>query len=307
VACIWAAYLIVLTVAKRRFPTRTLLLSLLAAVIASPSVAYQLWLYRVDNILYARANSPIWSPPIWSFFSGYGLVLLGALVAIALVVRRRPFPSFNIQHSTLIILPIVWSVVGFAIPYIPVAQQRKLVMGLHIPLCILCAYLAAHVLSRFRREIAGILFALICLAASESNLLFMSRDMGLLAAGGTVTHYTPYLTSDEMAAMRWLRENTKWNDTVYAAPTFALFVPALIGHQVYYGHWSETPGYAGKVVQWMDLSEAVRASELPLGALRSVRAHYYVLPFVPKAGASAGSSLRRVFTHGGIAIYEVLR
>ncbi len=86
VACVWTAYIIVLWAIDRRFPATIIGLSALAAVIAAPSIAYQFWVYSTDPIFAARANTEIASPPIWSFFSGYGLILIGAVIGMIMLV-----------------------------------------------------------------------------------------------------------------------------------------------------------------------------------------------------------------------------
>jgi len=249
VACVWTAYLIVLGVVERRFPARAVAYSALAVAIALPSIAYQFHVYHIDPIYRARANTPILSPPIWSFFEGYGLVLIGAIVGAVLLFRN---PQSAIRNR---LLPVVWAVVGFAIPYAPIAQQRKLVMGLHIPLCILCAYALSRLLSRLPGTLGRTLLVAALVVAAGSNARFMGYDMKLLADRQTVTHYTPYMQEHELAAMRYLRAHAKPSDTIFAPPTFSLFAPALTGRQVYYGHWSETPNYTEKIARWAALTD----------------------------------------------------
>ena len=50
--------------------------------------------------------------------------------------------------------------------------------------------------------------------------------------------------------MRYLRKHSAPSDTIFAPPTFALFTPAFTGRPVYYGHWSETPDYSVKLMEW---------------------------------------------------------
>jgi hypothetical protein len=218
----------------------------------------------------------------------------------------------------------VWAVVGFIVPYIPVGQQRKLVMGLHIPLCILCALAVTEVLRWLRASkrieelrqascfgfpllrtgsLPGIL--LVCVVASP--MLFIFNDITLLDVDRTVTIYQPFISRAELDAMRYLHDNSAPTDSVFAPPTFALFTPALAARPVYYGHWSETPDYVEKFRQWIafidhDTPEPVRAD-----ILRSSRAKYYVslgkdtLP--PEMFQTA--YLTRVFAEGDVVVFRV--
>jgi len=307
VACVWTCYLIVLGIAERKFPARLVGLSALAGVIAVPSIAYQLYLYRIDEVFRARANSPIPSPPIYSFLAGYGLVLAGAAVGATLLLARRRTSRdspLSTLHSPLL---LVWSILGFALPYIPVAQQRKLVMGLHIPLCMLCAYALSNLMTRLPRSVGhGLLLAFI-LFSTGSNVGFLSQDINLLSIGRTVTHYAPYLSDAEMAAMRYLRADGDWHGTVLAPPTFALFTPVLAGHRVYYGHWSETPDYAGKLREWGDFVDPSLPVDLRASILAGTGASYFVstLPgTIPPTGALS-RRMEPAFTDGPVTVYRI--
>lgn len=300
VACVWTAYVGALALTHSRLKTedfrlgRTVGLSLLAAAIAVPSVAYQFWVYAGDPIYAARANTPIPSPPILSYFAGYGLILVGVVIATILLVRRR-----NNQYSVLnnqCLLPVVWSIVGFAIPYIPIAQQRKLVMGLHIPLCILCAYAMVAVLKTFRGMNANetgflsgvwspkvvelrilLLSILFWTAVVISPIDFLLLDIELLNQGRTATHYSPYMSKSELSAMRYLQSHGKSSDVIYAPPHFSLFAPAMTGLTVHYGHWSETPDYSAKIARWSALADPSHSREAWSRLLASdTNASYYV-------------------------------
>ncbi|MEN6356229.1 MAG: hypothetical protein ABFD83_04000 [Armatimonadota bacterium] len=276
VACVWIVYIAASCIAEHKLKAEIITRSLLAALIALPSIVYQYYIYRTDPVYAARANSPAPSPEIWSFFAGYGLILIGAIVGSVLwiVEHRRRNPERSPLSTLHFPLLIVWSVVGFALPYIPISQQRKLVMGLHIPLCILCAYalckLIARVPSSYRRSV----FLILMLVMAMSNVKFVAQDMRLLSVGRTATHYAPFMSNSDLSAMRWLREHTRVDDTVFAAPTFALFTPAFTGHQVYYGHWSETPDYASKINDWFDFVNPGATDEVRSYILRETGAKY---------------------------------
>ncbi len=303
VACVWTAFLLVTIVADRKFPTRTVLLSLLAALIAAPSIAYQLYLLGTDEVFRARASTSILSPPVYSFFSGYGLILLGAIVGVCLSVRAKSLGSGKL-------LLVTWSVMGFAIPYIPVMQQRKLIMGLHIPLCILCAYGLSCLLARLPRSVArGTILAFLLFTAG-SNVTFLTRDMSLLSVGTTAPGFPPYMSHAELAAMDYLRANLTPDETIFAPPAFALFTPEFTGHQVYYGHWSETPDYhgrTGRIHKWFAFVDPVTPDSVRLAILRETGASYYVgvgdgtLP--PTSFVQA--HLQPAFEDGDVTVFRV--
>lgn len=270
VACVWAAYVLVLSLLHFRLKIedfrlgRTVALSLLTAIIALPSVAYQFHVYAIDPVFRLRANTPIPSPPILSYFAGYGLILVGTAVASAMLL----FDLKSKIENRKCLLPIVWSIIGFAVPYIPIAQQRKLVMGLHIPLCILCAYALTAIVAAFRRmktderglasawspkvvELRILLLSILFWTSVViSPIDFLLMDTELLNQGRTAPHYSPFISDRDLAAMSYLRAHGEAEDAIYASPDFALFAPAMTGLSVYYGHWSETPDYRGKLRGW---------------------------------------------------------
>lgn len=298
VAVVWLGYLLVVAILERRIPYRAILGSILAGVFAVPSVAYQFHLYRIDEVFQARVNSPAPSPPIWSFLAGYGLILMIAIYGVVIVVRKRDWKM---------ILPVVWSMVGFAVPYIPVAQQRKLVMGLHIPLSMLCVYALSYGLQKIPQFMRWVIVCTVLLFSVNSNFAFLARDILLLTDGRTVTHYVPYMTHSEMAAMRWLAQNGSWHDTVFAPPTFALFTPALGRHRVYYGHWSETPDYPGKIREWIAFADEYASHDVRVAILRKTRARYCVstLEAQFKPEGHLARIMRPVFSQDDVVIYEL--
>ncbi|MGQ9456282.1 MAG: hypothetical protein ACUVRS_00875 [Armatimonadota bacterium] len=298
VAVVWLGYVFVMALLERRIPCRAILNSVIAGMFAIPSVYYQFHLYKIDEVFRARVNSPAPSPPIWSFLAGYGLVLMLAICGVVTVIQKR---------DRNMILPAVWSVVGFAVPYIPVAQQRKLIMGLHIPLSMMCVYALSCGLQKVPQIVRWVIICTVLLFSVNSNFAFLARDIFLLGCGRTVTHYVPHMTHSEMAAMRWLAQNGAWQDTVFAPPTFALFVPALGRHRVYYGHWSETPDYPGKISEWIAFADEYASQDLRIAILRRTRACYFVS--TPEANFEPEGRLARmmrpVFSEGNVVIYEL--
>ncbi len=298
VAAVWIVYLLCAIVIDRRVPKRDILLSLLAGLVALPSIGYQLYLYKIDEVFRARANSPAPSPQVCAYFAGYGLVFAFALLGGWALIRRA---------DRRMMLPLVWSTVGFALPYLPIAQQRKLVMGLHIPLCILCVYGLTRGLERVPEIVRWAIACTVILFSLNSNFAFLARDIGLLNQGRTVTHYLPYATRDEMAAMQWLKHHGSQGHIVFASPTFSLFTPALAGLKVYYGHWSETPNYASKLREWMAFIDESTDVRIRLNILRRTKARFYVSgpPAEVKPQEQLAETMHPVCRYGDVTIYEL--
>jgi len=305
VFAVWAVYLLGVAIRSRSPQPRLWLHCAIAAGTSLPPVLYQFYVYWLDPVFSARVNSPAPSPAIWWYFAGYGVVLLGAVVGVVSLFGVSKDTARDDTPGGFPALPYVWAVIGFVLPYLPVAQQRKLAMGLHIPICILCAIGIAWAVERLRprgRVVAVGAAILFWTAASLSNVMFLARDALLLTEGRTVTHYVAYMSSDDLAAMRYLRENAGPGEAILAPPTFALFVPAIAGRQVYYGHWSETPDYAGKLRQWARLVDPETPTSERLEILADTGARFYV---ADTRSAQPDAGLELVFTSGDTSVYAV--
>ena len=308
IGCVWAVYVIVWGVVERRLPTRLIALSSIAAVIALPSAGYQFYIYKSDPVYFARVNSPAPSSALWAYLAGYGLILLGAISGAVLSICRRF--EFNLQPDVRVpqLLLLVWSVVAFTLPYLPVGQQRKLIMGTHIPLCILCAYGLTALLSRVQPKARVGVLAVLVIVSARSNVQFLADDMRMLIRGETAPRYAAYISKSELAAMRYLRSNAGRGDTLFAPPSFALFVPAFTGREVYYGHWSETPDYEDKIQEWVRITGKGADPQVNLDLLKKTGSTLYItLDSRSDFTVSySGAELKKVFSSGPAAIFRVV-
>jgi len=309
VGAVWSVYLLAKIIYARRIPWRVIGLSAAAAAVALLSIAYQLYLYEHEEVFRLRVESLAPSPAFWAYLMGFGLLLVLASAGGWVALRQR--------RGALLL--VVWAIVGFALPYAPVAQQRKLVMGLHIPLAVLASIAIAALARRVGPKYGGIVTILLIAAMVPSNLLFMARDIKLLGESTTAPRFSPYLEFSELRAMQWLRTHTKPEDVVLAFPDVALFVPAVAGNRVYYGHWSETPAYGRKLNEWLQFARASSSDEWRREFLRRSGARYIVyfshparvtIPLdevnsTPAADLRSAPYLKVAFEAGETAVYRV--
>jgi hypothetical protein len=162
------------------------------------------------------------SPPPWDYAIGYGLVLVLALPGIWRTLCQRDKPSM---------LLMCWALSTTVLLYVPLGLQRRLVMGLVVPLAGLAAT-GWHTLSPRRRPSPAIVFG----TAGLTHLVLVAMSI-LVAFGG---HSLLYMSADEEAAMQWLGNEVPQNALVAAAPETGLFIPAWAGQRVFYGHPYET-------------------------------------------------------------------
>lgn len=191
-----------------------------------PLLVYYLWLTRSDVVLAGWNAQNLTPSPVWWDLL---LSLSPALIVALLTLRGAAQPERRPQR-----LLWVWAGLGLALLYLPWGLQRRFMMGLYVPL----AGLAGAGLAALKRKLprAGALPLLVFLLALPSNLLV------LLAANHGMQTHDPllYLSREEAEAMDWIDAHTPPDALVLAAPDSGLFIPALTGRRVIYGHPFET-------------------------------------------------------------------
>lgn len=261
---------------------------------AAPWLAYDLWLSRSQPAIAGwTAQNQTPSPPPLEFAIAYGVILLLALLG---AVRARP------QGTSAGRLLMTWVFVNAFLLYAPFSLQRRLSLGLFIPLAALAA-LGLHSLgggARIRRT--ALLGALIL--SLPSNLIVIGAGLGGVARGEPAL----VMTEGEAAAYAWAATHLPRNSLVLAGPTAGNRLPAFADVRVIYGHPFETPDaqanldlverlYAGG----MSRSEALRLLE-DLGV-----SYAFYGPEERMLGSpdwlEAGD---RVYEAEGVLIYEVI-
>jgi hypothetical protein len=222
-------YFVLRLLKERRLPWPEILKGMVAGVVTAPIITYDYYVYTFNPVLYAWSEQNVTlSPPTWVYAIAYGFVLVLAVGGTVLAIRRR-------SKADLFLL--AWVLVNCLLLYAPFSLQRRLVTGLHIPLCILAAMaLSRYVLPRFSLARKTMILGALIVLIMPSNLFVLMASM----AGAAQQDPRLYLYQDEMEAMAWLEENTQPTDIVLASPEMGLFIPAWAGNRVLYGHPFET-------------------------------------------------------------------
>jgi hypothetical protein len=150
-------------------------------------------------------------------------------------------------------LLIAWVGSASLLAYLPFALQRRMLEGLHIPLCVLAtvgllecllpALLRLSWLKRLaawrkydERGLRRLLIYCTIVATSPSNLYL------LLGSSLAAIHHDPslYYGLGETEAVDWLGSNTERTDTVLASYAIGRLIPARAGNRVFVGHFIET-------------------------------------------------------------------
>jgi hypothetical protein len=240
-----AVYWILLLFTRHRTPRREFLAILTWGLTPLPLIAYYLWAFATDPVFrYWSAQNILPSPPLIHLLLGYGLVLLLAMLGVVRVFRER-------DERRLLL--VAWASSALFLAYAPLSIQRRMVEGLHVPLCILATIgllelllptlLRSERLTRFarwrgyRREGLRRLLVFSTIAATFPSSLYL-----LAGATSVALQHEPALFHDlhEVEAIDWLKDHTQPTDTVLASYDVGRLIPAWAGNRVFMGHIIET-------------------------------------------------------------------
>jgi hypothetical protein len=221
--------LAVRTFVQRAVPWRMGIWVIGAAVAALPYPIYMQRALRADPVLAAwMAQNVTASPPVWDWVLSYGLVFALAVPGVIAAVRRSSDTDWML---------LGWVATTFVGMYLPLPLQRRLALGLGVPLGLLAGIgwwrvVRPRVGVRRRRLVQNLMLVLCAMTS-----IFLMLVTSLAAVAGESWFY---LSEGERAALEWLRDEAETSTVVLCAPQTGLFVPAWAGQRVVYGHPFET-------------------------------------------------------------------
>ena len=173
------------------------------------------------------------SPPAWDALLSGGvplaLAVAGSVWVGAALWRRRPAVG---------LVPLVWLGLNILMLYLPWSLQRRLSLGIWMPLVILAGLGWREVLApRLGRRARALGAAGLGVAAGLSNVLVLAGALSVMLQAGRQPLF--YLSRDEAAGLAWLGARAQ-GEVVLAGPETGLFIPARAWARVVYGHPFET-------------------------------------------------------------------
>lgn len=282
----------------RQLPWRAGLMTGLALLIAAPVALYNVWVFSsIEAFQILGRQLVIRSPGPLHYLLAFGpLALLAVPGGLAL------WRSARAQS----LLPLAWCLVTPLLVYLPFNLQRRLTMGVQIPLAILAALGAYRLLrgaARPRRW--RILAPLLVIFFSLTNLFLLAASFGLINQ-----RLEPiFVAGDQVAATRWLAERAA-GDVVLAAHETGNYLPAYANVRAFLGHGPETLHSDEK----RELVARFFAAGTDDAWRRSLLAEYNVryLYYGPHERALGDFNpdeavyLRRVYEAGEVVLYAVM-
>jgi hypothetical protein len=284
----------------------------LLAVTQAPYFTYSLTLFR---------SSPAWlsfqeqnvtlSPPPLAYVLGYGILAPLAAWGAVIAFRRSTAVGGRVAAT--------WSMVAFALAYLPWNLQRRFTEGVMIPLAILAAMglgygllptmrrlLRATLNRRSWRRVRNLTLPASAAVASISSLI--------LAVGGAVFAQSRpealFEPASVLSAASRLRSVANWDQPVMAAESTGRILAAAIGQRVYVGHIIETPFYSlrsNEVRAFFDVRTLDSARLDILGRCGCVYLFYG--PYEKELGAwnpADADFLRRTISIDGVRVYRLV-
>lgn len=229
------AYLIVRAHLTRRIPSHELRWSSMLWLPALPFAMYYAAVLRFNDVMAAYNEQNVTpSPAPYLYLFGYGLLLIVALPGLVRAVRR-----FERDGDQFMLL---WFVLNVLLLYAPFNLQRRMAIGLIIPLVFFTVrsledYWFFKVAKRWRAPA----FAVLLIFLLPSSLLNLSLPLfGVVASPESGLENGMLVESDYWKAFAWLRDQEETDAVVLAAPTISVWIPAYTPDRVVYGHEYET-------------------------------------------------------------------
>lgn len=236
-AAVLLVFLVWLYFRRRCLPWPHIWLTFSVGLFSAPIILYDFWVYTSNPILAGwSAQNITAAPAVLNLLLGYGLVGVLAIAGGWWIVRRRA--------ETGEWLVFWWAVTSLVLLYLPFDLQRRLITGLHLPLCILAAiglqrWLTKSSIKPGQRRLitTGVV------AISALGTLFV-WSLPLLATRQSPETFEPtsllFIRPEEAAAFDWLRKNVTPDSVILASPRLGMFIPGQTGARVFYGHPFET-------------------------------------------------------------------
>lgn len=228
-------YVLVRAYLTRSLPVHELRWASMLWMPAIPFAVYYIAVFEFNDVMAAfnRQNQTP-SPAPYLYLVGYGLLLVIAIPGLARAVRR-----FERDGDQLMLLWLVLNIIGL---YAPFNLQRRLTMGLIIPL----VYFGVRALEDYwfykiaRNWRVPAMIALIVFIVPSNILVLGIPLVGVVGDPDSGLEAGMLLESDYWHAFQWFDKNGDPDAVVLAAPNVSLWIPAYSDQVVVYGHDYET-------------------------------------------------------------------
>ena len=218
---------------------------LLAGAIATPYALYCAAVALFDPVFSAHREVTMERPTLAATLAGFGLPLGAAVAGLLWPAARETLGRDRADIGWR--FAAVWLVEGFALTQLPLGFERKLLLGLSIPIALFAAAAVVQagrvVVGRTAGAAAvGAVAAVFVAACAVGSLQHYRLNVARAAAGAEDT-----VPIELIAACHWLESASAPEAAVIAGPEIAPMIPGLTGRTVFAGHWAQTVDVPGKI------------------------------------------------------------
>ena len=222
---------------------------ILFLALSLPAVIYQYVIFNYDPVFKEWAKTVTATPNPLSFAIGYGLI---GLFAILYILRNK-------KKSKTDLFLISWIICALILVYLPFRFQRRLILGLHIPICIFAVkFTLDHLIPVIKKSIIfkgvreSILLGIIVVLVAPGNFVYMFRNIEDMKINSS--KYC--LPNEDLEALKWIDKNVPSSEIIIASPVISQYIPGLTGNKVYAGHYDQTINYSKKIRDLADFYKA---------------------------------------------------
>jgi hypothetical protein len=227
--------------------------SLIVIAAALLPIAWQVLVYANSAEFRLKAQTPTPAPPIWDLLLSYSPLFI--LAVVGLISMRRGGGQVLGEGKYL---PVAWAVATVVLIYAPVSFARKMIEGLHLPLCFLAALGLTALLSKLKNPVRRVAWVGAVFVLSLSMVKFALWCVGENWADNNRSRglMPPlYIAQSDARALAFIDEQptrAKYLRAALCLPKVGSYVPRATGASTFAGHWAETlnlEGRNGKLAQ----------------------------------------------------------
>lgn len=266
---VWGTYLLILFLYHKKIIFKWLYKLIIVGSISSISFIYHLYLIYFNDfyILKSKTNITL-SPRIDVLIVSYGLIFVGALIAIYLLFKnfKNNKDKFNIKVNDInyfkynngtLKYPVflfTYFFVNLFLIYSPLRIQRRFIQGFYIILIILSVFAADYFLDKIKKRFSILskqyvyfwLIIIYFLCFVPSVVFSIKYQMNFYNDYPQLFYYS----EEQNDVLQYIKNNLGKDDVIITDFYLARFIPAIANKRVYYGHWSETLFLIDKKKYW---------------------------------------------------------